>query len=178
MKLRIAITGAGIGGLSAALLAHAESHDVTLFEQFDRPGPVGSGLVIQPVGLAVLDLIGAGEEARALSCPILRMYGDTAKGDRTVLDVPYPTGAPGRAFQRAGLFDLLWRRVTAVGIPTVTSARVTAAPLDRDRRLIRLADGRAFGPFDLVVDAAGAGSHLSPIQTRPLSYGAIWGTVP
>ena len=34
------------------------------------------------------------------------------------------------------------------------------------------------GPFDLVVDAAGAGSALSPLQARPLPYGAVWATVP
>ncbi len=33
------------------------------------------------------------------------------------------------------------------------------------------------GPFDLIVDAAGAGSPLSPIKAHPLPYGAIWATV-
>ncbi|MEL6683348.1 MAG: FAD-dependent monooxygenase, partial [Pseudomonadota bacterium] len=37
--------------------------------------------------------------------------------------------------------------------------------------------GAADGPFDLVVDSAGARSTLSPLQGRPLPYGAIWGTV-
>lgn len=178
MKLKIAIAGAGIGGLATALLAAAEGHDITLFERFDQPRPVGSGLVIQPVGLAVLDLLGAGEDARAMSCPIRKMYGDLPQGGRPVLDVQYPTGAPGRAFHRASLFDLLWRRVTAAGVPIVTSAHVTDAPLDQGRRLIRLQDGRDFGPFDLVVDASGSGSRLSPLAARALPYGAIWGTVP
>ena len=62
----IAIVGAGIGGLAAAALL-ADAHRVTLYDQFPEPRPIGSGLVIQPVGQAVLDLCGAGQEARALA---------------------------------------------------------------------------------------------------------------
>ncbi len=39
------------------------------------------------------------------------------------------------------------------------------------------ADGARSAPFDLVIDAAGAGSVLSPLVGRALPYGAVWGTV-
>lgn len=178
MSLDIAVVGAGIGGLAMALLAVADGHEVTLFERFEVPRPLGSGLVIQPVGLAVLDLLGAGDEARAVSSPIRRMYGDAAGSGRRVLDVSYPKDTPGRAFHRASLFGLLWSRVAAARVRVVTSACIDAAPLDRGRRHVMLEDGRRFGPFDLVVDASGSGSRLSPLVARPLPYGAIWGTVP
>ena len=73
MSFRIAIVGAGIGGLASALLLARDGHDLTLFERFAAPRPLGSGLVIQPVGLAVMDMIGAGEDLRRLSSPITRM---------------------------------------------------------------------------------------------------------
>jgi len=102
MSYRIAIAGAGIGGLAAATLLAGEGHEVALFERFAEPSPFGSGLVIPPVGLAVPDRIGAGEEARRLSSPIARMHRHEVRG-RQVLDVSYPATAPGRGIHRAGM---------------------------------------------------------------------------
>ncbi len=177
MTERIAIIGAGIGGLAAAALLSGEGHDVTLYERFAAPRPLGSGLVIQPVGLAVMDLLGLGEDLRRLASPIARMLGHDASG-RKALDVSYPAPAPGRGIHRAALFQLLWDRVQALGIRTVTGVEIAALPQDGPRRRLALADGREFGPYDLVVDASGAGSCLSALRARPLGYGAIWGTVP
>jgi len=83
--LRIAIAGARIGGLAAAALLADPGHEVTLIDQFDAPRPVGSGLVIQPAGLAVLDRIGAGAKIRALGQPLTRMAGHEALRGRPVL---------------------------------------------------------------------------------------------
>lgn len=177
MTTRIAIIGAGIGGLAVAALLARDGHDLTLFERFAAPRPLGSGLVVQPVGLAVMDQLGLAEDLRRLSSPITRMLGYEARG-RKVLDVSYPGDAPGRGIHRAALFQLLWDRVQALGIPIITGAETVEAPPDGTGRRLLLADGRDFGPYDLIVDASGAGSRLSPLRARPLGYGAIWGTVP
>jgi 2-polyprenyl-6-methoxyphenol hydroxylase-like FAD-dependent oxidoreductase len=169
---RIAVIGAGVGGLAAAAFLHRAGHQVTLFERFSVPKPVGSGLVIQPVGLAVLDALGAGDVARAHGAAIARMRGND--GARRVLAVSYPTDAPGLAMHRASLFHSLWQVIQALGVPLVTDATITEAPLIAGER--RLSGGH--GAFDLVVDAAGAGSLLSPLKTRALPFGAIWGHVP
>lgn len=49
--------------------------------------------------------------------------------------------------------------------------------IGRDGQSLRFQTGRV-GPFDLIVDACGAGSPLSPLVARPLAYGAVWATVP
>lgn len=175
-SLRITIAGAGIGGLSAAALLHDGGHEVRLWDQFAAPGPVGSGLVIQPVGLDVLGRIGLDADARARGAAISRMRGHEAGHGRPVLDVRYDAGAPGRAglgIHRAALFDLLWQACRDRGLPVETGARVTG----RDGARLTFADGRISDAADLIVDATGAGSPLSPLRARPLSYGAIWGNV-
>ena len=175
MAYQIGIAGAGIGGLAMASLLAARGHHVTLAERFATPRPVGSGLVIQPVGLAVLDAVGVGAEARDLSAPITRMLGHA--GTRAILDVRYRTTDPGRALHRASLFDTLWR-ANMGRITLHTGAAVTAAPQDGPRRWMARQDAPTLGPFDLVIDASGGGSCLSPLQPRALPFGAIWGAVP
>ena len=171
MALRIGIVGAGIGGLAAAALLADIGHEVTLIERFDVPRPVGSGLVVQPVGLAVLDALGVGAEARALGAPIEQMLGHA--GTRVVLDVRYRRGAPGLAMHRASLFAVLWQAAQRRGVAMVTGSAATAV----EEGLVRRENAEAVGPFDLVVDASGAGSRLSPLTARPLPFGAVWASV-
>lgn len=178
MSLNIAIIGAGIGGLALAALASDAGHRVTLVERFERPHPVGSGLVIQPIGLAVLARVGAAKAALAWGRPIHRMVGHEATTGRRVLSVSYRDKSPGLAIHRAALFQSLWDAVQARGLMVETGAIVIEAPAVPGGRMVLAADGRRFGPFDLVVDASGATSRLSPLKARPLAYGALWGTVP
>ena len=173
--MKIAVIGAGIGGLAAASLLADQGRDVTLIERFDVPRPIGSGLVIQPVGQAVLDRIGAGDAARSMGTPITAMLGHAGK--RAVLDVAYRPGAPGLGIHRGALFSALWDAAKARAVPVITGVQVRAAPLQGDRRLIET-DGQTLGPFDLVIDASGAGSALSPLAARPVGFGAVWGHVP
>lgn len=175
MTLRIAISGAGMGGLAAAALLAQDGHDVALFERFAAPRPLGSGLVVQPVGLAVLDSLGAGEEARSLGAPLTRMLGHS--GRRIALDVAYRPGHPGLAMHRAALFHCLWQAVTRTGVVPVTGVTATGTR-EMPAGMHLLTDLGEHGPFDLVIDATGAGSRLSSLTARPLPFGAVWAHVP
>ncbi len=174
--MRIAVIGAGMGGLAVASLLARDGHGVTLIERFAAPRPLGSGLVVQPVGLAVLDEIGAGDAARGLGASVRRMLGHA--GRRRVLDVAYRATDPGLAMHRAALFHVLWQAMQAAGVALATGHTVTAAPPDGAGRRVETAGGDSLGPFDLVVDASGAGSCLSGLKARPLPFGAVWGHVP
>lgn len=173
---KIAVVGAGIGGLAAAALLAEQGHEVVIFDQFARPVSVGSGLVIQPIGQAVLDTLGAGDMARAHGQFIKRMLGHVEPSGRPVLDVAYDPvhdRQKGLAIHRASLFAALFAVVQNRHVSLETDAKV----VDAVQGQLVTQDQRSFGPYDLIVDSAGARSPLSPIAARPLSYGAIWGTV-
>ena len=179
--MRIAIIGAGMGGLSAACLLADQGHEITLIDQFDTPRPVGSGLVIQPVGQEVLAQVGALETALSFGNRVTQMLGLEAETRATVLDVAYDLNDPaafGLAIHRAALFEALWQALQRRdGITLVTAAEITSVRQEPDSIELFTAAHDVLGPFDLAIDAFGAGSPLSPLKARPLGYGAIWSTV-
>ena len=107
-RLNVVICGAGPAGLAAAIALKREGHHIIIFDQFDAPKPIGSGLILQPTGLAALDWLGLGDDMRKLGAPIHRLYGKAAKSGRVVLDVRYDSlgAARGLAVHRAGLFHV------------------------------------------------------------------------
>lgn len=157
------------------MLLHRDGHRVTLFERFDTPRPIGSGLMIQPTGRAVLRELGLEDALVADGARIDRLFGLNDRG-RTVLDVHYAAldrASFGVGIHRATLFDLLYRAVGDAGI-AIASGRTISG--HRDRRLL-FADGDSTGPFDLVVDALGSRSTLAPPTGRDLAYGALWASL-
>jgi salicylate hydroxylase len=179
--LHIAVCGAGPAGLSAALALKAHGHRITIFDQFEAPKPLGSGLVLQPTGLAVLDWLGVGERIRSLGSRIDRLYGKACGSGRVVLDVRYDALGPlrGLAVHRAALFNVLHDAVKAAGIEIETASPVRGL----DGTVVALSEQRRAGPFDLVIDALGSRSPLishacGPDYQTGLSYGAIWASLP
>lgn len=174
----IAIVGAGIGGLATAALLARDGHNVTVFDQFSAPRPLGSGLVLQPTGQAVLAEIGALAAAQARGAAIERLIGREVRSNRRVLDVRYSQNGTrsGLAIHRASLFDALLAAAIAAGAQLSPDSPVASLTQEAPRRIV-LQNGQQHGPFDLVIDAAGARSPLSPIRTRPLGFGALWGSV-
>lgn len=182
-KFHVAVCGCGPAGLAAALLLHRAGHLVQMFERFEAPQPVGSGLLLQPTGLGVLAELGLLETLCALGSPIDRILGRVSSSNRPVLDVRYDALGPGwraLAIHRAALFGALHAAVTAAGISIVHSADLVRAESSSSEVTLVTADGRRHGGFDLVVDAAGAHSPLAQgiARRKMLSYGALWVNVP
>ncbi|WP_349644605.1 MULTISPECIES: DCC1-like thiol-disulfide oxidoreductase family protein [unclassified Bradyrhizobium] len=177
----IAVAGCGLAGLTTALLLHRDGHDVTLFERFDTPRPLGSGLMLQATGLAVLRELGLDGTVLAAGARIDRLIGKAVPSGRTVLDVRFAARGPqafGLGIHRGALFDVLFQAVIAAGIPVITGRTVTAAWLDGDgRRTLCFHETSPAGPFDLVVDALGIGSPLLAARGRALPYGALWASL-
>jgi 2-polyprenyl-6-methoxyphenol hydroxylase-like FAD-dependent oxidoreductase len=180
--LRIAVAGCGTAGPAAALLLRRAGHDVTVYERFEDPRPVGAGILVQPTGMAVLDELGLGSAIREEGARVERLHGATA-GGRTVLDLRYSDlepGLHGLGLHRGALFATLHGALEAAKVPIHLGCALTG--IDRDGDGAWLLAGEAaerHGPYDLVVVADGARSALRgatgiPHRVRPYPWGAVW----
>jgi 2-polyprenyl-6-methoxyphenol hydroxylase-like FAD-dependent oxidoreductase len=170
LQYKVAVCGAGPAGLSAALFLHRDGHRVRIFERFTQPQPLGSGLLLQPTGLAVLSELGLVQELLQLGAPITALQGHDIRSGRQSLDIRYSSIGPGwkaLGIHRAALFNALYGAVRVAGI----AMECGQAIVGDDARL----DG-----FDLVVDALGSRSPLAavPEGRRALEYGALWANLP
>jgi 2-polyprenyl-6-methoxyphenol hydroxylase-like FAD-dependent oxidoreductase len=185
IQREIAIVGAGDAGLASAILLSRQGHRVTLYERFDRPQPLGSGLMMQPTGLAALQRLGLRHELEALGHRIERLRGLTARGT-IVFDLAYSDLAPGLhalAVHRAALHTVLWNGFIRSGAALEAGREITSVAERADGRSAPVdARGRVLPAVDLVIDASGARSPLRNLATggqpKPFHYGAVWATVP
>jgi 2-polyprenyl-6-methoxyphenol hydroxylase-like FAD-dependent oxidoreductase len=172
----VGIAGAGVAGLAlGALLANA-GWRVTVFDKLERPAPIGSGLILQPVGMAVLAKLGVAGRARDLGARIDRLFGRVKPTDRVVLDVRYSaldSTSHGIGIHRGALFEILYDAAVKAGVAFETGREVRAV---KDRRFL-FADGSESAPFHLLIDALGVRSTLAPKTGRPLAYGALWASL-
>ena len=167
-----------------ALYLKRAGHRVTVFERFEEPKPVGSGLILQPTGLTVLADLGLLDGMLSLGSRIDRLHGADASTGRTVLDVRYDAQRGhrfGLAVHRAALFGVLFRAVQRESIAIETGVEISTLEAGERATLI-CGSGRRAGPFDLVVDASGSRSKLRQCTgdasaPRPLTYGAFWASL-
>jgi 2-polyprenyl-6-methoxyphenol hydroxylase-like FAD-dependent oxidoreductase len=182
--MQAAVVGCGIGGMAAALALARRGWSVTLLESFDQPRPMGSGLLLQPSGLAALRSLGLEEAARDCGAEVRRLDGRDRKG-RLVLELDYDRwrpGATGVGIHRAALFDILYSELAAAGVRLVTNAHIVQLE-NPVRPLLHDAQSRSFGPFDLAVIADGCASELRaavrPDARAPVyPWGAVWANCP
>ena len=179
MGLKIAVAGCGPCGLAAALLLHRLGYHVTLFERFETPQPIGSGLMLQPTGMAVLGKLGLLDAALERGARVDRLFGKAGK--RVVLDVHYAAlgrpGVFGIGIHRASLFAILHEAVLRSGIPIHSGRALAGSALVGEKRALCFVDGQTSVPFDLVVDALGTQTPLAPPTGRALRYGALWASL-
>jgi 2-polyprenyl-6-methoxyphenol hydroxylase-like FAD-dependent oxidoreductase len=184
-SLDIAVIGAGVGGLAVATLLSRAGHRVVVYERFAASRPIGSGLMLQPTGLAALERLGLRAAVEALGARVGKLHGLNARGG-IVFDLSYADLDP--AFyavgvHRAALHGVLWDAFARSGAAIETERPIDELAQVADGRM-RLADdkGRATPAFDLVLDASGARSalrrYVTKAKARQFAYGAVWASIP
>ncbi len=181
-SLKIAVIGSGTSGLAASLFLTRDGHDVTLFERFAEPRPLGAGIMLQPTGLACLACLGLDKTALAYGTKIFDLYGQSANG-RVVFDIRYTDLKPhlfGLGIHRGALFSILHDEVLRRPVKIMTSCDIVDTDLRHDKRSVIDRNGTRYDGFDLVIDASGARSTLRARNgnlkyNKPYCYGAVWG---
>src|SRR6267142_2388609 len=87
-KLRVAIVGGGIGGLTAALALRDSGHEISVYEQADQFREIGAGVTLHPNATRLLAKLGLGDELARIGSPTAGVRLMTASGD------PIQAGAP------------------------------------------------------------------------------------
>jgi salicylate hydroxylase len=165
-KLRAAIVGGGISGLSAAIALTRRGIDVAVYERAEALGEVGAGILVYPNGLRLLEKLGLGAAlaqvgARVSGGSYLRMDG-TPVGQIVATDSAGWNGIYG--MHRADLLQVL-----ANGLPQSairTGHRCVSFAQTEDTATLTFANGST-AEADVVIAADGIQSTLQTCVVAP-----------
>ncbi|MDO2934626.1 FAD-dependent monooxygenase [Paeniglutamicibacter sulfureus] len=181
---RIGISGAGIGGLAAAIALSRRGHDVVVFEQAPKFARVGADINLTPNAVNALDGLGVGEELRKTAArPTHRISRTWDTGEETSrLEMSQAAedqyGAPQLTMHRA---DLLTAMETALPRGIVELGRkLVSATQDGSVVNLEFADGNK-DTVDVLVGADGIHSAVResifgpehPTFTGVVAYRAV-----
>ncbi len=162
----VAVVGAGIGGLAAALALARRGARVCVFERAPQLSEVGAGLQISPNGVAVLDALGLGEELRRLGPPVEAIELRDYRRGALVARLPLPAqGRPFLPVHRADLLELLASAARAAGVEILPGQELRGLEADPEERPGRLRLDLAGGARErvgLLVGADGLHSRVRP----------------
>jgi len=160
---KVAVVGAGLGGLNAAIALIQRGFDVTIYEQADALGEIGAGIQLSPNASRVLMALGLDRAFEAIAFEperhVVRNWktGSTVSATQMkgVFRSQYGAGYFGA--HRADFHAVLQRAVPADCIRL--NATCTAVSQHADRAVLSFADGRT-ADADVVIGADGIRSAV------------------
>lgn len=180
---KVAIAGAGVTGLAAAIQLAKAGVDVDVFEAKPELSALGSGISLQGNALRVFDALGAWDDIRAAGYPFeglnLRAPGPGAPIVAELPDVK--TGGPdypaAMGMPRPELARILLDHAQRAGADVRFGVRVTGVEQHADTVWVS-SDDAVLGTYDLLIGADGLNSavrELIGIETKPEPTGmGIW----
>lgn len=162
-KLRVALVGGGLGGLTAALALIRNGFEAEVFEQAHLLREVGAGIGLSPNALKVLRALGVEDEVRRRGFLPEAIVGRDWTTARQLFRAPLKDvaaarfGATNVQIHRADLLDVLAATIPASRLH-LNSRCVAISSSDR-RAFLTLSNGRQ-EEFDLVVGCDGIRSRV------------------
>tara|TARA_R110002111_G_C6008015_1_gene374383 strand:- start:31058 stop:32230 length:1173 start_codon:yes stop_codon:yes gene_type:complete len=181
--MKIAIAGCGIAGTAAGYLLSRQGHEVTIYEQAVHCGPVGAGILIQPIGQAVLKSLGIYEDIYQQSAPLNFIEALKHSGKR-LIQLEYQnlrSDLYGLGVHRGLLFSTLLTLAKRAGAVLRENAKLTGYHVSKAGVSLELEAHAPTEPYDFVLATDGARSALRsasgiPHQIVEYEYGALWTT--
>jgi salicylate hydroxylase len=166
MARKIAIAGAGIGGLNAACCLLKGGHEVELFEQAPALSEIGAGIQLSANAMHVLNDLGLGEAIARVSVRpgayVFRLHdsGEIVGQFPLAEDHARANGAPYNQLHRADLHQLLVERVRSLGPKAIRlNCRVDGFEETEQGVHLKLSDGSR-AEADLLIGADGVKSAV------------------
>ncbi|MBB3036798.1 FAD-dependent monooxygenase [Hoyosella altamirensis] len=162
-KPHVAICGAGIGGLTAALALRKHGIDVQVFEQATRFGRVGADINLTPNAVRALDELGVGQQLRDSAARpqfrISRMWDTGAETSRIEMGASAEQryGSPQLTLHRGDLMSALETELADDCVSL--GMRMAGVDLEAGNPVIQFADGTTY-QADIVIGADGIHSAV------------------
>ncbi|TGB38569.1 FAD-dependent monooxygenase [Mycolicibacterium peregrinum] len=175
-ELRVAVVGAGIGGLTAAIAMRANGIDATVYEQAHELKALGAGVSIATNGSRILNTLGVGAAVAAIAGPVTHYQFRTWQAE-PIAGEPSALGFGDPATTwclHRGEFQKVLAGALPVGALQLGRSCVGAAE-HRDGVHVEFADGTTVDA-DLLVGADGIHSRLQGRVARaaePVSEGIM-----
>lgn len=171
--MKLAIIGAGIGGLAAALALKMKGLEVAVFEEASEIRAVGAGIWMPPNAMIVLDRLGVGEQVRKHGVSLRKVRVLTDRG-KPLMEVPQDIwvkrfGNPTVSIKRAELHRIL---ASSLGTGVIQlGARCLRAEERTAGVTLEFASGGT-AQFDALIGADGLHSVCREAigDRRPLRY--------
>lgn len=182
--MAIAIIGAGVAGLSSSIFLRSMGYEVHVFEREPIFDPIGSGILLQPSGLAVLENLGVLDICLDKGAPISGIVGCSPFEKRTILDANYShwsSGAHALGIHRETLLKVLYKQARKWGV--VFHFGKDVCNYDDHRGVsLKFSCGQTSAPYEALIIAAGRGATLqykAPVahKKKPYEWAALWATV-